>query len=261
MVLCIVCGAFAEIEILFVGVSEGGAPSFEKSFEAMVLDQCAITHTLKQADPMAMERFRIKSDKGAIFPLDKANLEFMVRHGMDSTLLVWATIRSYSIAVERRRIFGSDIVGLASIQVSMYSLRDRYYLYAGEVKALVSTKGPMLFFDRANDARPSASELVRATELLTKKSSERTMRMIMAVIQSRVSATSKPDVVAAEGVERYKEPSLSDVFGVPSIEAQTVGDEEPISPEPSANEQSPAQTPADSANPDVSPASPPPASP
>jgi hypothetical protein len=221
--LGIICLGFvvmchASVDLLFVGVTEGGAPSFEKSFEVLLRDYFAVAPNIMLVDLNSIDRFRSKLGHGSIIPLDRANIEYMSRHGMDSTLIVWCTIRKYDLTVCRKRIFGSDLVGTAEIKVSMYFLRDKNYLYAGDVIANVHSRGPFLFFDNVKETRPSASDVVSMTESLIKDATTKTMHMISAVISARLSGEVKTAAISEAGVDRYKEPSLSDVFNVPSIE-------------------------------------------
>ncbi|MBD3321310.1 MAG: hypothetical protein GF350_09475, partial [Chitinivibrionales bacterium] len=110
--LCIVSLLAAEsMNILFLGIFEGAAPSFEKSFEQMVRDNISTCDGTDVFDKAQTEKFRSMLDFRGNPSLSGKMVAALKRHYMDTILVVWGEIREYDISTVRRHLIGTGIRG------------------------------------------------------------------------------------------------------------------------------------------------------
>ena len=211
--------AFAEKEIAFIGIHGENAPAVEKTFDRLLREHLSVMPEIKAADYIETQRYAnlIRFND---FPTVSRNLVAeMIKVAPETTLFVWGTIKEYHISPVRKYLFGVSLEAKLTIGLTMYSLADRTYAYAGNVKATVNKPKGFIFMSPV-DKVTHITALDR-TELLEKLVYEAVRvsgQMIGAVAKTQNGNETGP----AATVEQYKVPSISDVFAVPSVEARSL---------------------------------------
>ncbi|MBD3345329.1 MAG: hypothetical protein GF401_09735 [Chitinivibrionales bacterium] len=222
------------MDILFLGIFEGGAPSFEKSYEQMLRENLATFDGTNLIDRAQTEKFKSMLDFRGTPVLSKTLALSLQRHYMDTILVVWGEIRNYTVTPYRRNLIGSGIIGKVTASLTMYSLRDRDMAFAGDIECEIAIGKDLFYFGSMKKLHISAAEQSKIIETLSVEAANKSAQMVKAVARAKIEQTR----LEFTGVEEYKEPSISDVFNIPSVEGSEVGfgEEDTEQSEPSVPE-------------------------
>ena len=210
---------FAGSEVVFIGLYGEGAPAVEKTYDRLLREHLSVLPQIHSADYIQAQRFAnmIKFDT---YPTVSENLvKSLITLASDTTLFVWGTIKKYRIKPIRKAFFFSKLKGELTIGLNMYSLSRGKYAYSGNVKAVTfKSKGMVGFRPVEKVVHISALDRAEILEELEYDAVQASGRMISAVVHSESFQTDKGET----GVNTYEVPSMSDVFSVPSVDAQAV---------------------------------------
>lgn len=203
--------SFAKRNLAFIGLSGNGAPSLEKGYEKLLIEKLSMETELFTKDYLECQKFRraIRFDDYAVVP--RNYLENLGRIADDSMFVVWGTVKDFRLNYQQKKLIFTEIKGELQIGLHIYSLLKRDFLFIGDVSADVyKPKGIGFFKSKQPISAKDRAELI-------------------ALLQSEAVANSCrtiTEAIRAENVEMQNaiysvdktEPSISDVFSIPSAE-------------------------------------------
>lgn len=209
------------IEVVFVGLASGEAPSFEDAFDQRLREDLSTTLDLYITDYLQTQNFRRKIHFDDYPTVSRKLVESLKLYTSDSTIFVWGRIKKYAIEGVRRSLIRGAIHGEISITLTMYSLRYKDYAFSGDVRCSFEKPKGFIFFGSVKDElHISGSERTEITENLIDQGARKSAAMIKAVIHSEGLRVAKESNV--NQMESYQIPSVQDVFSVPSVEGASV---------------------------------------
>jgi hypothetical protein len=239
------------VDLVFLGVLGNDAPAIEKSFDGRLREALSVNPEYHIIDYLTSQDFRrrIKFDD---FPtVSRRLVEGLRDFSTDSTIYVWANVKSRSIVPVRRMLVKASALAEMTITLNMYSLRYKEYAFIGDVKSSAEKpEGFIFFYPLETGVHISAPDQVELNDKLVSAAAYRCADMISAVVKSE-----KQRVIFSSdtgGMSKYKAASISDMFNVPSVEGANVDrgrKRQTLTP-------APAPTPAPAATPAPAPAAP-----
>lgn len=208
-------------QVVFIGLSGDGAPAVEKTYDRLLREQLSVMPEVEAGDYMEAQRFRERINFFDHQTVSVDLVRALDQFAPDTTLFVWGVVKQYRMRPVRRFLFGAAVRADLTIGLSMYSLSNRKYAFAGDIVVSASKSKGLVLFDRVDKAvHVSALDRTDLLEKLETEAVRESGRMIAAVVRSE----NEQDKAMRGDVDRYKVPSLSDVFEVPSVEPPVVSD-------------------------------------
>jgi hypothetical protein len=237
--MCLVAGA-QNVKIAYLGLGEGESAAFCERFDEQIRDKLAAAEGVYVIDYLETQRLRERI-RFEYFPTVSRDLaQRLMRFAGDTTLIVWGRVDQLSIQPKRHRLFGARAQASLQLVLTMYSLSYREYVFVGTAQSRTTRPLPPVFFDRVDKvSHISAAERTEMMRELAAAAADKAVRLIGAVSRSEL-AREEPIVLEdmpAEGVEVRKEPTLEDLFEIPTMEAPALEEEGREQPETSAQEQ------------------------
>ena len=228
--------------VMFVGLDKGQNATFTKRFGENVRDRLKVMNGVSLVDYAETERLVDKVGLRQFPTVSHELVRSLQRFSADSTLIVWGRVKSYTVEAKRAGIFGATAVGNVSVVLTLYSLSADKYMFVGNANGTAKVRqGPVWFRRAAQVTHISAQDKEKIADDLSAETAERTTRMIAAVVRSLLE-TEGPRPMPAPAVEDEKEPSLYDVFEIPSAEPPPVEEAQPA-PEGEAPKEEPEAAP------------------
>lgn len=207
-------------QILFLGINNRGAPALSKTYERMLRERLSTIPLLKVTDFEQTIRYKdyVKFQQ---YPTISISLLSKLQQILpDSIVLVWGDVAQKSISPSRKKIFGSVLNAQITTNLSIFNPAQNSYLFNGVIKSEKKFPGPWIYF-----ASPQKNVLVNAQKrnelfhILLEEAAAKSASILSSIIQNKQTEddTSKPSEDA-----QNNEPSISDVFSVPSVEAPEI---------------------------------------
>jgi hypothetical protein len=225
VVTALIAGGSMAAEVAYLGIADGAAPAFEEEFGGLLRKAILSESGLALVDEQTVRHIRRRigvEDQPAV---PRTLLERMLGFVSDTTLVVWGRISDYSIRARRRKLIRTYVEGSVTVSLNVYSVHYKEYAFGGEVVARTEIPKGWIFFDRVDKAvHVSARDKAAVMERLQRVAASRTAALIAAVVGSQAGRIEDVEGVQAH---REEEPSVSDLFGLPSVEGEPVDDVEP----------------------------------
>lgn len=213
--------------IVFLGLSGPEAASMEKSLEPKLRSRLSTMQEFKTADFIQSRHYTEKLNFDLYPVVSEALVEKLEAIAPDSAIFVWGTVKEYQIRAKRQFLLGARIEGKLTINFTMYNLADRSYAYSGEVKAdAVKGKGLVLFRPVDQAVHISALDRADLLEELENEITEGSASLISIVARSAEFPAEEEE--SDQKVEKYKVPSVEDVYTVPEVDTPDDSTEEDI---------------------------------
>jgi hypothetical protein len=208
-------------DLVFLGVLGNDAPAIEKSFDRRVRDALSVNPDYRVWDYLESQDFRRRIGFDEFPVVSRRLVESLRSFSNDSTVLAWVTIKKFSMNPRRKWVFGSEIVGGIVLTLGVYSLRFRDFAFIGDV-VCGATKGkdPVFFYPLERGTHITAIDRSEITSRLIDEAAYRSADMISAVVRSEKNKAAKG--LDTMNIEKNKEPSISDMFDIPSVEPASV---------------------------------------
>lgn len=203
----------ARRNVAFIGLSGNNAPSLEKGYENLLREKLSMESDLLTKDYLECQKLRrtIKFDD---YPAVSRNyLETLVRFSDDSLLIIWGAVKSFQLNNKRKKLIFTGIEGELMISLHIYSLYKRDFLFIGDVSAVVHKPKGIGLFQSGNLI--SAKDRTELIEMLQNEAVSNSCRIISAAIRAE---NAKMEDTGKSKLEEVREPSISDVFSIPSAE-------------------------------------------
>ncbi len=218
-----------KIKVAYLGLAEGESAAFSERFGEQIRDRLAVIEQVHLIDFLETQRLKERI-RFEYFPTVSRDLvQKLKRFSGDSTLVVWGRVDELSIEPERRRLFGARAVASLKLVLTMYSLSFREYVFIGTAVSDTTHVLPPVFFQRVD--KVSHIPAVERTEIMRELASaaaRKAVHLVTAVVRSEL-AREEPIVIEEvpdTQLEERKEPTLEDLFEIPSMEAPSVEQEQ-----------------------------------
>ena len=222
--LLVITGSFtvvsAQNHVLFLGITEQGAPAYSRSFEQQLRAILDTMDAVKLMNHIETQRYREMTGFDRYTDVSQSMNGRPLKLLPDSVLIIWGTINSLEFRPIRKHLFGAAVSGELRAGISAYSPKKRSFLYNGTVASTVSVKKSPVFFSPVDKVTQlSAAERVTLTDSLIHLAVLSCSDVIRSVLENggKISAET-----AAETDTQRNAPSISDVFTVPSVEAPRI---------------------------------------
>lgn len=221
LAIVVLAGSVWSTDVLWAGLTLERVPTFEKEFDRLMREDLQVNLDVQMIDNEAASRLRQKIDFDEFSAISRKLVEKVMHYIPDSTMIVWGRITDYSL-VPRRCGFlwmGARIQGTLTIALNIYSLRFQRYAYAGDVTIEAEIpKGVIWFYPLDVSVHISAEDRAAIMGKLQHDAAQRCASLVAAVIRSENDRQEK--IADIQGLQRYEEPSVKDLFSIPSVEAK-----------------------------------------
>lgn len=210
-----------KISAVFLGVIPGEAPEFEERLDILLGEHIATIEGLDIADYDDTQYLKHKTDFASSPGITRSFVKSLLEIVDDRTIVIWGKVADYSIEPKRKFLVGAEAVGSMTLSLTLYSTAFREYVYLGNVVSTASISLSPVFFQRVDKvSHISASDRCDINESMMKKAAEKSSMLINSIVRSQLM---KAGVMMDKEVEVKKQPSVSDLFDIPTVEAPDVG--------------------------------------
>lgn len=209
-----------EVSLVFMGVIPGTAPEFEKRFEMLLQQHFVSIKEVSIKDFNDIRLLRLKTDFYNNPVITRYFAKYLREITNDNTLIVWVHIRSYSIEPMRRYLIGAHVYGSLRVTLSVYSLRFNQYVYINEIATEITKPLSLVFFKNVKtSSHITSSAREEIVDSLIEQTSEKISFELNGIIRTILI---KSGLLMQAEPENVREPSVSDLFDIPSVEAPTI---------------------------------------
>jgi hypothetical protein len=210
-----------EIETIVIGLTSGGAPAFEESFDKRLRENLSNFPELYTADYLQTVRYRSKIRFDEFPTVSRKLVESLKQYCSDSTVFIWGAVKNYSVRPVRKNLIQGVARGEITISLTMYSLRYKDYAFCGDVAYECEEPKGFVFFGPIDESMHiPGSQRAEITDKLVNGASQKSADLIMTVIRNELAHAEKE--AGAGAMDSYQIPSVQDVFSVPSVEGASV---------------------------------------
>ncbi len=234
LVMCF--GVFAQdIQLVYMGIIPGGAPSFEKQFDKNIREQISVISGVEVADFDVTENLKRKTDFQNSPEVTRSFIEKLMMVSTGKTLVVWGKITHFNIKPVRRLLLGVEAVGTLTLSLTMYSTDFREYAYLGDVTCEARIPKPPVWFRNVEKVTHiTAADRSTLSQKLQQETAGKSADIISGVIRNQLV---KSGDLRMDEVKVKKVPSVSDLFDIPTVEAPDIGESGPVEiPQPEESE-------------------------
>ncbi len=211
------------IKILFLGIVPGGAPEFEKRFENQLRKEITLLTDTDIADFNDIEYLKRKTDFFDSPILSRSFIQSLnnISNPNAKILVIWGVINEFNIKPKRYLLFGARAIGLLSMELTMYSLNFKEYIYYGEVECYSSELKPPIFFNDVNKhINIFASDRAKIIKELNRQAVSKSIAIIKSVTTNfRLNGDLNSN---SDKIKGKKVPSVSELFDIPSVEKPNI---------------------------------------
>lgn len=223
MILFWVTPSNAKVNIVFLGLSGDNAPSLETGLETLLREKITTIDNFSIADYLESQRYRkyIKFDDSPTVSTN--NLNSLLQITGDSSLIIWGNIKNFQISNDRKTLIFSRIKGELTVGLHIYCQWLKKVLFVGNVDA-VQYKGKKLSLKKVIEP-VSVIDRSDLISLLQNEAANEFCRITEAVIRT---TSTNDDYSVTNTDTQNREPSISDVFSIPSIEPAQIRSSLPV---------------------------------
>jgi hypothetical protein len=212
--------------VLFLGFFESNSPALSKNFEKKLRQRLAVSPDFELIDYIETQRYRkmVKFDR---YPsLSSALLRNLDRYITDSTLILSGEIQKINFIPVRKRLFRSVVEGELLVNFSIFDLHQKTFAFSITIHGRATReKGRILFGNVEKITTLSAAERLGMTDDMTADALTKSSSTIRSVVRSMQMQSPPPQNTI--DAEVNNQPSISDVFTVPSVEATKIDEDTP----------------------------------
>jgi hypothetical protein len=188
------------IDVVFIGLSQGGAPAFEETLDRRIREDLSTLPGLAIIDYLQTQSFRRKIRFDEFPTVSRKLIESLRQYSSDSTVFVWGSIKNCTLAGKRKSLIKGYIHGNIVLTLNVYSLRYKNYAFCGDVQTgYEKSKGFIFFGDAENEIIVSTPERSEMTDHLIDQAARKSASLIATIIQSeQLHAAKEADVAGAK---------------------------------------------------------------
>ncbi|MFW6221105.1 MAG: hypothetical protein ACOC4C_01450 [Fibrobacterota bacterium] len=216
-----------KLKIFYLGLSSESIPAIRQDFDGAMRDRLSVHPMIHLADS---RRTRILKEKAG-FSYDPwvggDIVQRLVKTTGDSTLIVWGQAEKHEISIHRKNLIQAWAVGRLRVKLMMYSLSVEQFAYVGAVEAEYSLKKGVVFFrPAAKITHLTAADRQFVNDSLIARAVQKGERAVIGVIRSRLKSGQTLEESVSGIEDRQQEPRVEDLFGIPSVEGETLQPQE-----------------------------------
>jgi hypothetical protein len=209
------------IDIVLIGVTQGGAPALEESFEKRLNENLSVMPEFSIVDYQQTQTYRARIHFDEFPVVSRKMVEALKLYCNDTTVFVWGTVKNCAVKGARRGLILGAVAGELTVSLNVYSLRYKNYAFSGDIRAAAEKSKGMVFFGSAEDEiMVSAIDRKEIIERMADEAALKSANLIGSIIQSERLHAEKEN--ASSAANKYEVPSVSDMFNMPSVEAASV---------------------------------------
>jgi hypothetical protein len=209
-----------DVDMVFLGVLGDNAAAIDKTFDKRIRNALAVFPDAHLADYLVCQEFRRRINFDDFPTVSRRLVESLRQYSSDSTMFIWATLKSSTLKPVRSWIIKSDLVGELTVELNAYSLRFREYAFIGDIHAtLRKPYGYIFFYPLEKGVHINAVDRQEVMSALLDDAAFKSAHLVTTLVKSeKTRAVFGTDSTMAQ----YKAPSISDMFNLPSVEAAKV---------------------------------------
>lgn len=222
LLLCAVAGAKNGVDVVYLGLVEGGAPALEKQFDLTMRENLSTLPQVSLIDYRKTIEFVKHIGFNGSPELSRSLIEYLQKFCSDSTVIIWGRVERYNIQTARRFLIRSFASGELIIAFKVYSLSFKDYAFSGDIGFKTTIpKGLIGFGDVKEQVHVSAQDIVDISQNLCSNVSRQTVHSIQSIIRSEIMRISDRQENVGT-LDKTQEPAIGDVFDMPSMDAPSV---------------------------------------
>jgi hypothetical protein len=152
VLFCILLSGVYGREVVFIGLSGDGAPAIEKSFTRLLQEQFAVMPDVHAVDDIELQRLRARIENYSYPHLTSPLLAALNRFAPDSSLVIWGMIKECTVKPVRHLFIKAALSGSLTIELALYNLADRAYVYIGDAKAATEVAKGFVFWEPVEES-------------------------------------------------------------------------------------------------------------
>lgn len=226
-VLLSACSGFCDKEVAFIGLTGDQAPAIEKTFNRHFLEYLEMMPNIHSLNTIEIANLRERtSGNFNIASMTPALYSSLKRFVSDSTLVIWGRVKECTIRPERFWVIGAGIRGTLTIELTIYDLADRHFVYIGDVKATTLEKKWFVLWWPVEEAlQVSAQERTQIIDDIELKNISASGRILNTIMLTETTRKEKKGKWPSDSSKKTQEPALKKKQ--PENEEPPVTDEEP----------------------------------
>ena len=218
--------ASAEHTVLFIGFFDQSHPALSSDFENKLREQLAVSQNIKLIDYIETQRYRNMVEFDRYPSLSQKLFANLDRYITDSSLILSGKIDKLSFTTVKKGLFRTAVEGELLISFTIFNLHQKRFAYSITIHGRSSRKKGRVFFGNIENVTTlSAAERHRMIDEMTTDAIRKSASTLDALVRSIQLKLPAPQ--NTKDAEVNNQPSISDVFTVPSVEAAKIDDESP----------------------------------
>jgi hypothetical protein len=215
-------------KLLFIGLQEDGSPSLSGTFNKLMLDKLETIAGLVLTDHEKTLQYRHQMHFSRYTKISEELISELETIVSDSLLIMWGSIVTSEIRPARKHVIGCVLKGKLIVNLIIYDLPSKRFLYNGNIASDLERPTSAIFFSSPEKViHISSTERVTINELLLNKVILASIGLIDSLFRNNQLHQVPEQVVEQKHVN---EPSISDVFSVPSVEPPQIDDTDENNP-------------------------------
>lgn len=225
-VLLFAFSGFCDKEVAFIGLTGAQAPAIEKTFNRHFLEHLALMPDVLSLNTIEIANLRERtSGNFDIVSMTPALFSSLKRFVSDSTLIIWGRVKECTVRPERFWVIGAGIRGTLNIELTIYNLATREFIYIGDVKTTtLEKKGVVLWWSVERALQISSQERTQILDDIEVEAVSASSRIISTLMLSEASQKTKKGKRPSDSAKKAQKSALNKI---PPNEEPPVIDEVP----------------------------------
>lgn len=215
-------------KLLFIGLQEDGSPSLSGTFNKLMLDKLETTAGIALTDNKKALQYRHQMHFSRYTKISEGLISELETIVSDSLLIMWGSIVTSEIRPVRKHVIGCVLKGKLIVNLIIYDLPSKRFIYNDNIASDLEHPASAVFFSSPEKViHISSTERVTINEQLLNKVILTSIGLIDSLFRNNQLHQRLEQVVEQKHVN---EPSISDVFSVPSVEPLQIDDTDENNP-------------------------------
>jgi hypothetical protein len=210
-VLSFAFSAFCGKEVAFIGLTGAQGPAIEKTFNRHFLEYLALMPDVHSLNTIEIANLRERtSGNFDIVAMTPALFTSLKRFVSDSTLIIWGRVKECTVRPERFWVIGAGIRGTLTIELTIYNLAARKFIYIGDVKATtLKKKGVVLWWSVEKALQISAQERTQILEDIEVNGISASGRILSTLMLNETSQETKKGKWPSDSAKKAQKSALN----------------------------------------------------
>jgi hypothetical protein len=235
LVLLIFSPVLFAANVVFFGLDTEQVPALGTRFSRQLRENLYSRREIELVDEATTQLLSKRLFFGNKPAVSRTLVNRMFEYVTDTTLLVWGSLDRLTIKPERSYLIRWRATGQLSLSLIIYSLAYKQYIYTGDIHASVDLPMGWIFFHPLTKTHIPARSHVDLINTLAREAALKTAHMVGTI---HGAEQQRIELDENFGAKKLEEPTIRDLFQVPSMEGERVEsdllvpEEEPPPPSP-----------------------------